>query len=524
MAKVRRQIKRYEKHGLAGLTRAERADKGAARVVVTGRYDKEFRGKLDLNAVAARLLSYIRAQHKNHESLENIRFKAARFLAKITRELGFEPTPGVCEIPSHLVKAEGVYRQVGVFKRDRKAWQDRAPHVRRSREDMLPCEVVVGDVHPLDFLLPEVEGFQRYAKAICWLDVATNRILMTIYVLPKGKGITNAHVINSFIEMVGEWGLPTTLYLDNGSEYNWAPFIEDAMKLASLAGDKTIVRAKPYNARAKPIEGIFGVLETHHFAKLPGWQGGDRMKAKTANIGRAPDPFPGTFEQFFEAIHAAVALYHNRPQGKRTALAGRSPFEVYNQAIAAGWRKTHVEEDAFFAAFSVEKICAVRGGAIRHDGREWTCEGLQSYLGDRCIALIPKFERWDRLPVKDERGRPLGFAEPVRAYAYLDTEGAKASARAQKLRLVAVRELDASAPTIDPLKETLELAGELPKALPAPIGALVTASDDARAIAQGVKESPKAKREREEAESKHDADVMHKLMVKLKEAQSKTAG
>jgi hypothetical protein len=59
------------------------------------------------------------------------------------------------------------------------------------------------------------------------------------------------------------------------------------MKLASLAGDKTIVRAKPYNARAKPIEGIFGVLETHHFAKLPGWVGGNRMKSKTANIGRA---------------------------------------------------------------------------------------------------------------------------------------------------------------------------------------------------------------------------------------------
>ena len=100
------------------------------------------------------------------------------------------------------------------------------------------------------------------------------------------------------------------------------------------------------------------------------------------------------------------------------------------------------------------------------------------------------------MPVKDERGRPLGLAEPVKAYAYLDTEGAKASAKAQKLKLVAVRALDKSAPTIDALAETLELARELPKELPAPIGALVTASDRSRAIAKGVKESPKAKRER----------------------------
>lgn len=510
-AQLRRLAKRYEAQGLAGLTRSGRSDKGAARVVVTAKYDAEFGEKLDLSGVGARLRDYIRAQHKNHESLENIRFKAARVLDKITREMGFEPAPGVCEIPAHIVKAEGVYRQVGVFKRDRKAWQDRAPGIRRSREGMLPNDVVVADVHPLDFLLPEVEGFQRYAKAICWLDVATNRIWMTMHVLQKGKGITNAHVIDSFIEMVTAWGLPTTLYLDNGSEYNWAPFIEDAMKLASLAGDKTIVRAKPYNPRAKPIEGIFGVLETHHFAKLPGWVGGNRMKAKTANIGRAPDPFPGTFEQFFDAINAAVALYHNRPQGKRTALAGRSPFEAYNNAVAAGWRKTHVEEDAFFAAFSVEKTCTLHGDVIQHGGRAWTCEGLRSYLESECIALIPKFEHWDRLPVRDKRGRPLGFAEPAKARDYLDTDGAKASAKAQKLRLIAVRELDASAPTIDPLAETLDLARELPKELPAPIGALVTASDHARAIAKGVKESPKAKRAREEAERQREAETMQAL-------------
>lgn len=235
-AKLRRLAKRYEAEGLAGLTRRQRGDKGAERIIVSARYDAEFGGKLDLNAAAARLRDYIRAQHKNHESLENIRFKAARVLAKITREMGFEPAPGVCEIPHNIVKAEGVFRQVGVFKRDRKAWQDRAPSIRRSRVGMLPCEVVVGDVHPLDFLLPEVEGFQRYAKAICWLDVATNRIWLSIHVLPKGKGITNAHVINSFIEMVTHWGLPSTLYLDNGSEYNWADFIEDAMKLAESRG------------------------------------------------------------------------------------------------------------------------------------------------------------------------------------------------------------------------------------------------------------------------------------------------
>lgn len=417
--------------------------------------------------------------------------------------MGFEPPPGVCEIPHNIVKAESVYRRVGQFKRDRKAFQDLQPCVRRSRAGMLPCEVVVGDVHHLDFVLSEVEDFQRYAKAICWLDVATNRIWMTIVVLLKDEGVRNEHVIDSWIEMSLAWGLAKVVYLDNGSEYNWAQFIEDAMKLASLAGDRAIIRAKPYNARSKPIEGIFGILERHHFAKLPGYIGGDRMKSKTANVGRVPDPFPCTFDQFRETIAAAVALYHNRPQ--KGSLAGRSPFQVYNEAVAAGWHKTEVDPYAFFTAFSTEETRYVRQGRISVAGRSWTC----------VIVLIPKFEDWDRLPIKDERGRPLGFAEPEKTYGFLDEAGAKESARRQKLRIVAVRELDKSAPTIDPLSESLELARELPKELPAPIGARVMASDEARAIAVGVTESPKAKREREEAERRREIEQQEALGVEF---------
>ncbi|MGA8169420.1 MAG: hypothetical protein WB816_01070 [Methylocystis sp.] len=53
--------------------------------------------------------------------------------------------------------------------------------------------------------------------------------------------------------------------------------------------------------------------------------------------------------------------------------------------------------------------------------------------------------------------------------------------------------------------------------MPAPIGALVTASDHARAIAKGVKESPKAKRAREEAERKREAEMMRALHAEFME-------
>jgi hypothetical protein len=493
---IRRWLREEETHGVAALTRKKRADSGEKRAYISTKFDAFARANgIELEPWRDELLGYVRAQHKNHESVSNIAFKAQIKLEKMVRGRGLEPPPAICKIPLWIIKAESHYRQVGVFKRDAKAWADKQPCIRRTRVGMLPGDVVVGDVHPLDFFLPEWEGFQRYAKAICWADVATNRIWMTIVVLPKGEGVRNAHVIASFMEMVAEWGLPKTLYLDNGSEYKWSDFIEDAMKLSS-GEDRAVIHAKPYNARAKIIEGIFGLLERHHFAKLPGWIGGDRMRTKTANVGRAPTPFPGSFEFFCAAISGAVALYHNVPQ--KGALKGRSPFQAWNEAVEAGWMKTHVEPDAFFAAFSTRQLRQIHNGHIRVDGRYWTCDALYSFMR-RVFVLIPKFEKWDRLPIEDERGNLLGFAEPDEGFGYLDPAGAKESSRRQKLRIVNARELDSSAPDITPLEETMEATAELPKALVAPIGALVGASNSAKEIAQGVKETPKQKRERENA-------------------------
>ncbi|PWB84376.1 MAG: hypothetical protein C3F11_01600 [Methylocystaceae bacterium] len=430
-------------------------------------------------------------------------------LEKIAREHGHEPPPGVCDVPLHIAKSESVYRRVGEFKKDRKKFEDDRPGVRRTIEGLEPMDIIIGDVHPLDFLLPDVEGFQRYAKAICWLDVATHRLWITVVFLPKGEGIRREHVTASMKAMCAAWGFFRTLYIDNGSEYGFAELIEDGMKLVGQDGRHCVIRAIEYNARAKSIEGVFAILR-HILAKLPGHVGGDRMKSKVANVGKAPIAYGGSHAQFREMIEIGVrSQYHNMPQ--RGALAGRSPLEVYNQAVAAGWHKTEVDEDAFLVAFSTEETRYVRQGRVSVGGRLWTCDALMSYLGARVVVLIPKFEHWDRLPIKDERGRLLGFAEEDRAYGFLDEAGAKESGRRGKLRLAAVRALDASAPTIDAEAELMELAREAPKELLAPIGARVTASDEARAIAKGVKESPKAKRERELAERQREVEQREAL-------------
>ncbi len=512
---LHRLVAAYETHGAAALGRRRRSDTGRERTMISQAWDRAVASAPHDSKIAIRdeVLGYIRAQHKNHESSGNIAFKARLKLEELTRKLGVTPPADACAIPRSMIAAESAFRRAAMHRLDAKAFADALPGVRRTRKGMRPCQVVFGDVHHLDILLPEVEGLQRYAKAICWLDQVTNRMWMTIVILPKGEGVRNEHVIASFIEMCMAWGLPETLYLDNGSEYRWADFIEDALKLAASSGRRFIVRATPHNARAKPIESAFKNLEYHHFSKLPGWIGGDRMKAKTANVGRAPTPFSGDHDTFRQALQAALALYHVKPQGK--ALGGKSPIEAFNDAVMAGWTKIEVDPAAFETVFATEQTREVRQGFISVEGRLWTCAELQSYLGSRVVVLIPKFSNWSRLPIKDERGRLMGFAHEDVPYGYLDPAGARESGRRKQLRIVAARKLDASVPTIDALAETLALAPTLPKELPAPIGARLTASDEQKRLAAGIKETTKQRRARERAENERETETMLELNARV---------
>lgn len=113
--------------------------------------------------------------------------------------------------------------------------------------------------------------------------------------------MTQADIARSFFELCQAWGMPRKLYMDNGSEYKWDEMM-DAFRLFAVmvqemevriesfealearfaaedAGDEVredetpgretsvtpggeaIVRAKPYSAAAKPVEGAFSALE-----------------------------------------------------------------------------------------------------------------------------------------------------------------------------------------------------------------------------------------------------------------------
>lgn len=360
-------------------------------------------------------------------------------------------------------------------------------------------DVVEGDVHPVDILVRRDDGSVATARLIAWLDVATGRAFGTIIQLPKGRGVRREDVARSFIDMVRHphWGMPRTLYLDNGGEYGWVQFVEDAMRLADNAAlfgarARMTVRARPYNSRAKRIEGVFSVLERGVFRAIPGWIGGRRERKKTANLGREPAPFPGDFAAFAAAVDTALQVHETTPQ---SGLGDLSPRDTFAAAVGAGWQRTDIDPAALEWCFATEELRTVRQGGIVIGGDRYVHDEIAGAPGLTKVRVrIPLIGDRDRVPVLDSHGRLLCVAERATRYGYLDPAGAMEQARGTQVQRRALRSMREDFDEIDLLGEHEALARE---ALPAPTpesAGTIRLSEETEAIAKAVNKLPPARK------------------------------
>ncbi|MBF9052373.1 hypothetical protein GTA62_20480 [Roseobacter sp. HKCCD9010] len=264
----------FEAEGLNGLMRKRRADRGVRRQTVTRAWGAFFAAHVDAATQAGigdELTTYIRSLWAAGEcGWRAITEKSTTRLIEMSRDLNvlaFDALElgrcgdtnakgtqfGLCNVTRRQVEHHRQYALLAIKNKDNATFQDRyMPSIRRDYSSLLPRQIVVGDVHPVDIMMRREDGTVVYPKAIAWYDVATNEIHMTFVLLQPGEGIRREHVAQSFEAMVAEWGLPEMLYLDNGSEYSWDAMIggftqlskltQGGLKVFDLEGDPNVAK------------------------------------------------------------------------------------------------------------------------------------------------------------------------------------------------------------------------------------------------------------------------------------------
>jgi hypothetical protein len=499
-------LKTIEEGNESALARPRRADAGQRRSFICRAWDKACPlPDTQKTAIAAAFVEHVRGLWRSGASEKKILPLATTELQALSIDAGWIDAPRISP-GLHAIRRHAEVRKLAIKETDAKRFHDKlTPRIHRSREGLQPMDIVIGDVHPDDHLMPDDGVHQTTHRMIAWLDLATNDLFVTLKLYPKGKSVTQADIAASFVEMVQAWGLPRTLYLDNGSEYNWADMIAGFERLQGLTegfrffvnaaaeGDATetaappraVVRAKPYNAQAKPIEGAFSCLEKFK-AIVPGYIGGDRMKKKTHNVGKPPKPYPGTPEHYREKTFPEIlAFYRNEPQVG--TMGGKSPNQRKREAIEAGWRPFTAGYEIFLFAFASSRRCKVHPGGIELDGTWFQSADIVPRIGE---YIEVRYAKWDGAHALwiDDAGRPI-LIPRARYFHPLDIEGAREQALLNGFQTRHVRQLAATAPRVDTVAAMARHNAALPPAPDTPPGIPIILDGESKRIVDAIGEA-----------------------------------
>lgn len=482
-------LRRYERDGVAGLLRKPRADAQSAKVLISRQWDAATSAlpAEKRTAIVELIEKRVRSLYANGApGWKHVARLAGLELIEATRAAGVELTGDAAQLPRRFVKACGArYAVLATKEKDAKRFFDKhLPRIQRVR-NFPPLQHIAGDVHRGDVLYRRDDGTTATPWLVAWKDLATNRAFARTYFLEKGRAIRQEDVIASFIDMTQdpEWGFPSHLYLDNGGEYNWTPFIEDALAAKRVAGRELFIqhgvtRARPYNAPAKIIESLFAAIERGPFAMVPGWIGGNRMVKKTANVGREPAPYPGSLEELRRAIDVALDYYDTTPQSPGSHLNGKSPREKFNDFVTAGWSgKIAVERSVLETVFASEEPRLVDRGRVRIEGRTYFTDDLLDRTGETVIVRIPRVGDRSRVAVLDREQKLICVAGVEQQFALTDPAGAKEQSRRSGVLNARLRELKAQTEPVDLVAEMARAVAAEPPALPAPIAGTLRLRD-----------------------------------------------
>ncbi|MCF6234210.1 MAG: hypothetical protein L3J36_14095 [Rhodobacteraceae bacterium] len=414
-------MKRYAEGGFEALATGARSDRGQHRVLISRYWDSN----IDLDGagkarVSDAMETYAKALLRSDGSLCKLAHIGTRRLVELCQAEGSElPAPlltKLCKLNAEWAGRHTEFKRVARKDRDAKLHFDKdQPRIGRHRSALLG-QVVFGDAHPVDlWVTKDGTREQIRVRLIAWQDDCTHMLHVTPVLFRKGRGVRQSDVIDSFYDLCCDphFGLPGTLYLDNGGEYGslFGSF-QRFPDLSMVVPGRGVIKAKPYNGPGKGlIEGAFGSIERQFIKHLGGYIGGDRTNKKTQMVGKPPAPYGGTYDQLLTQLEEVAIIYNDTPQTGR--LNGLSPRQALAKAVDHGWQPTRMDAQTFDFVFCKSTVAMVSQGAFRCLGERFYSDRVAELgYGKQLEIRVPLRTSAEGVAVVRNR-EMLGYAYPA---------------------------------------------------------------------------------------------------------------
>jgi putative transposase len=350
----------YQKHGLIGLFKKPRKDKGKTMLCKEG--IKYIRG------------CYLQPLRPKVSHVHKMYLKEAERQGwkKVSKDTIYRE---ISAIPDSLK----CYARDGVKEFNAKF----TPQITRTYEDLLANEYWVGDGHTIALWIPEEDKTKRYTFS-AWMDMRS-KTLVGWCVAPN----SNSQVIASALRSgIMRYGLPANCYMDNGKDYK-SGYLNADSKEQFIRGYEGIFKALdigttfaiPFNAKAKPIERFFETFSSECSRYIPGFCG-ETIEERPHNLNKKDILVTGVnIYQVVEAIEGYIEMYNNRVH---SSLGKKTPMEIM-QSVGTVRQDMVAEEelDLLMLRADVKKITA---SGIKKFGTYYWHDDLIPYFGRSCAV------------------------------------------------------------------------------------------------------------------------------------------
>ena len=346
------------------------------------------------------------------------------------------------------------------------------PAQERDRSMLAALEGVNADGHRWDINVRFPDGSVGRPCILGWQDLYSGKLLAW----RLGDHENSDMVRLSFGDMLRAYGVPGSVYLDNGrafaskwmtggapNRYRFKIREEDPTGLiTALVGADNVHWVTPYHGQAKPIERMWRDF-CDRIARHPDFAGayvGNNVVNKPENYGSRVIAWADFERVVTSEIHA-----HNARVGRRTKVcAGTASFD---QAFAASYAAATVrkvsEEQLRLLLLAADAVTASPiDGSVRLAGNRYWTEALSEHAGRKLVLRVDPWHLQGVAHVYALDGTYIAGAECVAAVGFADVNAAREHARGKKQYKRAAKDMLAA----ERLMDAAAVAAQLPDVTP----------------------------------------------------------
>jgi putative transposase len=345
------------------------------------------------------------------------------------------------------------------------------PAQERDRSMLEALSGVNADGHRWDINVRFPDGSVGRPCILGWQDLGTGKLLAW----RLGDHENSDMVRLSFGDMLRSYGVPGSVYLDNGrafaskwmtggtpNRYRFKVREEDPTGLiTTLVGADNVHWVTPYHGQAKPIERMWRDF-CDRIAKHPAFAGayvGNSVANKPENYGSRVVEWA----EFERTVNSEIHAHNARTGRQLKSCAGRS----FDAAFAASYARITVrkvsDEQLRLLLLAAEAVTASPiDGSVKLAGNRYWTEALSEHAGRKVVLRIDPWHLQGVAHVYALDGTYIAAAECTAAVGFADVNAAREHARGKKQYKRAAKDMLAA----ERLMDAASVAAQLPDMTP----------------------------------------------------------